>query len=215
LTTVDFDDDGALVDALRRGDDDAFAWMLDRYSRSLRRVARAHVATDAAADEVVQETWLAVVRGIGGFEQRSSLKTWIHRIALNISRTRGVRDRRSVPFSSLADEAGVFESAVDPTRFVPVGQPLAGSWAAPPVPWDELPESRLFAGVTLAIVQQAIDSLPPGQQMVVTMRDIEGWTAPEVCNALDISETNQRVLLHRARAKLRSALEHHFEESDR
>jgi RNA polymerase sigma-70 factor (ECF subfamily) len=210
----DYTDDAMLVGALRARDEVAFGWLLDRYSASLRRVARAHVATDAAADEVVQETWLAVINGIGRFEQRSSVKTWIHRITLNIARTRGVREHRSVPFSSLATEAEGAEPAVDPARFVPANRTGAGSWAAPPVPWDEEPEARLFAGETLAVVQAAIATLPSGQQLVITLRDLEGWTADDVCNALDVTETNQRVLLHRARAKVRRALERHFEESN-
>jgi RNA polymerase sigma-70 factor (ECF subfamily) len=211
----DYRDDDVLVAALRRRDDDAFAWLLDRYSGSLRRVARAHVATASAADEVVQETWVAVINGIGRFEQRSSVKTWIHRIVLNIARTKGVREHRSVPFSSLAAEAEHDEPVVDPERFVAPGRPHAGAWAAPPVAWDEEPETRLSAGETLTVVQEAIDALPDGQQVVITLRDLEGWAPDEVCNALELSETNQRVLLHRARAKVRRALERHFEESNR
>lgn len=212
---ADFTNDDVLVAALRVRDEDAFMWLLDQYSGSLRRVARAHVATDAAADEVVQEAWLAVITGIGRFEQRSSLKTWIHRIVLNIARTKGTREHRTVPFASLAAEADAREPAVDPARFQPAGTPGAGHWASPPVPWDEEPEISLAAGETLDVVRRAVASLPDGQQTVITLRDLEGWAADEVCNALDISETNQRVLLHRARAKVRAALEQHFEESTR
>ncbi len=212
MTTPDYSDDDVLVAALRARDEGAFAWLLDRYSSSLRRLARAHVSNDAAADEVVSETWLAVITGIDRFEQRSSLKTWIHRIVLNIARTKGTREHRSVPFSSLTSEADTAAPAVDPDRFRPAGKPGAGAWAAPPVPWDEEPETRLAAGETLDVVRRAIAALPPGQQMVITLRDLEGWRADEVCNALDLSETNQRVLLHRARSKVRTALEDHFEE---
>jgi RNA polymerase sigma-70 factor (ECF subfamily) len=215
MAQADYADDEVLVAALRARDEDAFTWLLDRYTGSLRRVARAHVATDAAADEVVQETWLAVINGIGRFEQRSSLKTWIHRILVNIARTKGVREHRSVPFSSLVSEAGSADPAVDPARFVPAGGALAGGWASPPVAWDEEPESRLLAAETLAVVQRAISALPTGQQSVITLRDLEGWDSIDVCNTLDISETNQRVLLHRARAKVRQALERHFEELTR
>jgi RNA polymerase sigma-70 factor (ECF subfamily) len=215
MSGLDYSDDDVLVTALRARDEDAFAWLLDRYSGSLRRLARAHVSTDAAADEVVSETWLAVITGIDRFEQRSSLKTWIHRIVLNIARTKGTREHRSVPFSSLASEADAPESAVDPDRFRPAGAPGAGAWASPPVPWDEEPETHLSAGETLDVVRRAIAALPPGQQMVITLRDLEGWRADEVCNALELSETNQRVLLHRARSKVRTALEDHFEESVR
>jgi RNA polymerase sigma-70 factor (ECF subfamily) len=212
MAALDYSHDDVLVAALRARDEDAFAWLLDRYSGSLRRLARAHVSSDAAADEVVSEAWLAVITGIDRFEQRSSLKTWIHRIVLNIARTKGTREHRSVPFSSLASEADAAESVVDPDRFRPAGTPGAGSWASPPVPWDEEPETSLSAGETLDAVRRAIATLPPGQQMVIILRDLEGWRADEVCNALDLSETNQRVLLHRARSKVRTALEDHFEE---
>src|SRR3954452_24429753 len=167
MDASDYTDDSILVTALRARDEDAFAWLLDRYSASLRRLARAYVSSDAAADEVVSETWLAVITGIDRFEQRSSLKTWIHRIVMNIARTKGTREHRSVPFSSLAAEAGVPETAVDPGRFQPKGTPGAGAWASPPVPWDEEPETRVSANETLAVVRSAIAELPPGQQMVI------------------------------------------------
>ena len=215
MGTADYTNDEILVAALRVRDDAAFAWLLDQYSGTLRRLARAHVASDAAADEVVQEAWLAVITGIGRFERRSSLKTWIHRIVLNIARTKGMREHRTVPFASLASEADSAEPAIDPARFQPAATPGVGHWASPPVPWDEEPETRLAAGETLDVVRRAVAELPAGQQMVITLRDLEGWPSGEVCNALDISETNQRVLLHRARAKVRTALEHHFEESVR
>ncbi len=212
--SADFTDDDALVGALRAGDEAAFAWLVDRYSASLRRLARNFVSTDATADEVVQETWLAVITGIARFEQRASVKTWVHRILVNVARTKGVREHRSTPFSSFGSDADGVEPAVDPDRFQRSGAAL-GAWAAPPSPWDEVPDGRLLAGETLAVVQQAVGALPPGQRAVIQMRDLDGFDAPEVCNALGLSETNQRVLLHRARAKVRQALEVHFEESDR
>jgi RNA polymerase sigma-70 factor, ECF subfamily len=215
MAEIDYSDDDVLVTALRARDEAAFAWLLDRYSGSLQRLARAHVSSGAAADEVVGETWLAVITGIDRFEQRSSLKTWIHRIVLNIARTKGTREHRTVPFSSLVAEADTPDAAVDPDRFRPAGTPGAGTWASPPVPWDEEPETHLSAGETLDVVRRAVAALPSGQQTVITLRDLEGWRADEVCNALDLSETNQRVLLHRARAKVRAALEQHFEESVR
>jgi RNA polymerase sigma-70 factor (ECF subfamily) len=209
----DYVDDQILVASLRRGDEAAFAWLLDRYGASLQRLARSYVATAAAAEEAVQETWVAVITGIDRFEQRASLKTWLYRILINVARSKGVREHRSVPFASLADELDQDEPAVDPTRFVGAGDARAGSWAAPPVPWDEEPERRLLAAETLAVVEAAIATLPPHQARVLRLRDLEGWASPEVCNALDLSETNQRVLLHRARAKVRQALESHFEGS--
>jgi RNA polymerase sigma-70 factor (ECF subfamily) len=208
-----FADDAALAAALRAGDEAAFSWLLGRYDGALRRLALTYVSTPAVADEVVQETWHAVVKGIGGFEGRSSVSTWVYRILANIARSRGVREQRIIPFSSAAgamDDGG--GPAVDPDRFVARGQ-AAGSWSAPPTPWDDQPEARLTARETLSAVEAAIAALPPAQREVITLRDVDGWGADEVCNALDLTETNQRVLLHRARAKVRRALELHFEEA--
>lgn len=206
-------DDAALAAALRAGDEMAFTWLIDRYDASLRRLALTYVSTPSVADEVVQETWLAVVKGIDGFEGRSSVSTWIYRILANIARSRGVREQRVIPFSSAA---GAMEEgdgpAVDADRFVARGA-TAGAWSAPPTPWDDQPDQRLTARETLRVVEDAISMLPPSQQEVITLRDVEGWGSDEVCNALGITETNQRVLLHRARAKVRRALERHFEEA--
>jgi len=213
----DYTDDDVLVDALLQGDADAFAWLLDTYDAPLRRLARMYVATDAVAQDVVGDTWVAVIRGLERFERRSSLKTWLFRILMNIARTRGAREHRTVPFSSAA---GVLDEgagpAVDPSRFLAPDDPRQpGAWAAPPVPWDERPEATLLAKETLAGIGAAIAELPPAQREVITLRDVEGWSAPEVCNALDISETNQRVLLHRARAKVRQACEDLLEDEPR
>jgi RNA polymerase sigma-70 factor (ECF subfamily) len=207
-------DDGVLVEALRRGDEAAFGWLVDRYDGSLRRLARGYVATSAVADEVVQDTWLAVVKGIGGFEGRAALSTWLYRILANIARTRGVREHRTIPFSSAAgalDEGA--GAVVDPDRFGVQGDPGYGHWSSPPTPWDDEPEARLQSHETMQVLQAAIDALPPAQREVITLRDVEGWSSTEVRNALDLSETNQRVLLHRARAKVRRVLEAHFEEA--
>ncbi len=210
---IDFADDGSLVERLRDGDEAAFAWLLDRYSGSLHRLARSYVATASVADEAVQETWLAVVTGIDRFEGRSSLKTWVHRILVNIARTRGVREHRSVPFAALGSELDGDDPAVDPTRFRGGRDRLAGQWVTPPTPWDEVPEDRLISRETLAAVERAIDGLPPNQRAVITLRDLQGWSSEDVCNVLEISETNQRVLLHRARSKVRGALETYFEDT--
>jgi RNA polymerase sigma-70 factor (ECF subfamily) len=206
-------DDRSLVDRLRRGDEAAFAWLLDRYTGSLHRLARSYVATASVADEAVQETWLAVVTGIDRFEGRASLKTWLHRILVNIARTKGMREHRSIPFASLRSELDGDEPAVDPDRFLGAPDRHAGQWAASPVAWDEAPEDRLLSRETLAAVQHAIDDLPPNQRTVITLRDVQGWTSEEVCNVLEITETNQRVLLHRARSKVRGALETYFEDT--
>jgi RNA polymerase sigma-70 factor (ECF subfamily) len=203
-------EDAALVERLRVGDEAAFVTLVDTYDDLLRRVARTYVATDAAADEVVQDTWLGVLRGIDRFEARSSLKTWIFRIMVNIARTRGTRDKRSVPFSSLGSDD---DHAIAPDRFQGPDGRYPGHWTALPTQWSDHPELRATVGETIEVLRAALDRLPPAQQDVVRLRDLEGWTSPEVCNALDLSETNQRVLLHRGRAKLRRALEAHFEES--
>ena len=157
--TPDFTDDGVLVPALRRGDEAAFAWLVDRYSLPLLRLARSYVASSASADEAVQETWVAVITGIDRFEHRSSLKTWIYRILMNIARSRGVKERRSVPFTSLDQELDTPEHAVDPERFRTKGW-WPGHWAAPPVSWDESPERRLLGRETHAIVRER-DREPP------------------------------------------------------
>jgi RNA polymerase sigma-70 factor (ECF subfamily) len=173
------------------------------------RVARMFVSSRAVAEEVVQEAWLGVLKGIERFEGRSSLKTWIFRILTNTAKTRALREGRSIPFSSLAgdDEPG----GVEPERFLGDDTRFPGHWAAPPQRWDTSPEGRLLATETLDLIEREIAKLPPNQAIVVTMRDVEGFDAEDVRNALDISETNQRVLLHRARTKLRRALEEHLQ----
>jgi RNA polymerase sigma-70 factor (ECF subfamily) len=200
------------VDRLRAGDEDAFAWLLDRYDGRLRRLARAFVATRAAADEVVQETWLAVIEGIDRFEQRSSLKTWIYRILVNKARTRGARDERTVPFSAIVGNDGDLGPTFPPDRFRPPDHPRwPGHWAKPPAAWQELPQEQLEARETLDRIATAIADLPSLHRQVITLRDVEGWTSAEVCAALDLTPGNQRVVLHRARARVRSRLEAYFE----
>ncbi|GAB4200504.1 MAG: sigma-70 family RNA polymerase sigma factor [Roseiflexaceae bacterium] len=202
------EDEAQLIAALRRGDEATFAALVQRYHAGLLRLARVYVANPAAAEEVVQETWLGLLRGLSRFEGRSSLRTWLFRILVNRAKTRGEREGRSVPFSSLARlEDDPDEPAVDPVRFVPEGASHAGHWVSLPQRWDDLPEQRFLAGETRAQIAAAISKLPPAQQTVIMLRDIEGWSTPEVCNMLGISETHQRVLLHRARAKVRQALE--------
>jgi RNA polymerase sigma-70 factor (ECF subfamily) len=196
-----------LLDALRAGDEGAFTELVREYHGSLVRVARTYVSTLAAAEEVAQETWVGVLNGLDRFEGRSSLRTWIFRILTNIAKTRAQRDRRSVPFASLADESGDGEPSVDPERFMPSGERWAGHWKSYPDSWGELPEERLLSDETLARLQEAIDRLPPAQRQVITLRDVEGWSSEDVCSALELSETNQRVLLHRARSKVRQVLE--------
>ena len=196
--------DAELVERLRAGDEEAFMELIRALSPSLLRVARMYVPTAALAEDVVQETWLAVLNGIDRFEGRSSLKTWIFRILTNTAKTRGERERRSVPFSALDADEGGFEPAVERSRFTG-----SGHWAVLPRAW---PEDRLLAKETRLVIERAIERLPPTQRTVITLRDVEGWTADEVRNALELSETNQRVLLHRARAKVGSALEQYLSE---
>ncbi len=200
-------DDDELT-ALRAGDEAAFAALVDRYGPSMMRVARLYVRTPSVAEEVVQETWLAVLNGLDRFEGRSSLKTWIFSILVNIARTRGTREARSVPFSELAArEADADEAPVDPDRFQGTRDPQPGGWAVPPASWAPIPEQRLLSDETLERVRDAIAALPPAQRAVIALRDVEGWSSAETRAALDLSEGNQRVLLHRARAKVRAALE--------
>ena len=200
--------DARLVDGLRRKDDAAFAELMRMYGAAMLRVAQMYVSSRAVAEEVVAEAWLGVLKGIDRFEGRSSLKTWLFRIVANTAKTRGVREARSVPLSSLGEDDG--ESAVDVDRFLGPDARFPGHWSAPPQSWAGAPEERLLAGETLAAVERAIEQLPPLQAAVITLRDVEGFDAEEVCNALDITETNQRVLLHRARSKVRRALEEYL-----
>jgi RNA polymerase sigma-70 factor, ECF subfamily len=198
-----------LLDALRAGDEDAFAALVREYHPSLVRVARIYVPTQAAAEEVAQETWLGVLNGLSRFEGRSSLRTWIFRILTNIAKTRAIRDGRTLPFSSLRDPARVPEAAVDADRFLDPEHPRwPGQWAAMPEAW---PEDALLAKETRERLAEAIEALPPAQRAVISLRDVEGWSSEDVRNALDLSETNQRVLLHRARSKVRAALESYLE----
>ena len=203
----------SLIGALRQGDEDAFGRLVDQYHTSLRRVARLYIANRAVADEVVQDTWLGVIQGIWAFEGRSSLKTWIFRILINRAKTRAVREGRTVPFAGFgADDVGAPEAAVGPDRFWPADHPTEpGHWASPPRDFGASPEHRLLGREAGEQLQKAIDTLPPNQRLVLTLRDVEGCSTEEVCNVLGIRETNGRVLLHRARAKVRAALEPYLE----
>jgi RNA polymerase sigma-70 factor (ECF subfamily) len=201
--------DEQILVALKRGDERAFCQLVECHQSLMLRVARRYVRSAAVAEDVVQETWLGVLNGLDRFEGRASLKTWIFRILTNRALTRAEREGRVVPFSSFTGDDG--EPAVDPDRFRPEGDPYPGGWKTFPPSWDELPEERLLARETLALVGEAIADLPERQHLVILMRDIEGWSAAEVCQALAISEANQRVLLHRARSKVRRSLEAYLE----
>jgi RNA polymerase sigma-70 factor (ECF subfamily) len=204
------DRDDRLAAALRRGDEQAFAALVDMHTPALLRVAMAYVPSHAVAEEVVQETWIAVLRGIDGFEGRSSLKTWIFRILTNVAMRGGSRERRSVPFATLAAAEDTGEPSVDPGRFLPADHELfPGHWALMPTRWPT-PEEGLLSGEAREVILAAIEALPKAQRTVIALRDIEGWSAEEVCAALEISAGNQRILLHRARSRVRAAIEHYF-----
>ena len=201
--------DEQILVALKRGDESAFCQLVERHQSLMLRVARRYVRSAAVAEDVVQETWLGVLSGLDRFEGRASLKTWIFRILTNRAITRAEREGRVLPFSSVAGDDA--DPAVEPDRFRPEGDQWPGGWKSFPASWDGLPEERLLARETLALVGAAIAALPERQHVVILMRDIEGWSAGEVCEALAISEANQRVLLHRARSKVRRSLEAYFE----
>ena len=193
--------------ALRARDEAAFAELIDRYHSSLVRLAMSFVSSRAVAEEVAQEAWVGVLKGIDRFEGRSSLRTWIYRILTNTAKTRAQREARSIPFASLGG-GGEDEPSVDPDRFLPADDAhWAGHWASYPRRWDDVPEARLLGGETQEVIRQAIDKLPYNQGEVIRLRDVEGFSSAEVCDLLSISEANQRVLLHRARTKLRADLE--------
>jgi RNA polymerase sigma-70 factor (ECF subfamily) len=194
-------DEAQLVEALRAGDREAYDELVERYTPALLRVASLFTPSRAVAEEVVQDTWVGVLRGIDSFQGRSSLKTWLFRILTNTAKTRGARERRTLPFSALAGaEVDDAEPVVDADRF----DPRDGHWSQPPGRW---PEERLLAAETRDVIRSAIEALPPAQRAVISLRDVEGWSSEEVRDALGLTEVNQRVLLHRARSKVRTALE--------
>lgn len=201
-----------LIDRLRNGDEGAFTWLVDTYSPSLKRLALGFVAGEAVAEEVVQETWLAVLTGIARFEGRSSLKTWLFKILTNRAKTRSAREGRTVPFSEL-ESAGRDEPAVSPDRFLPADHPsFPGHWAAPLHSWSTVAEQAIVRRETMDVLRCGLESLPASQRAVVTLRDVQGMSANEVCAVLSLTEANQRVLLHRGRSKLRAILEKYFAE---
>ena len=205
-------DDPSFLEALRNGDELAFASLLDQYHGRLLRLAMNFVRSHAVAEEVVQETWVGVLEGLSRFEGRSALKTWIFRILINQAKTWAVRENRTVPFSSTENPDGEsWERAVDPSRFETEG-PWIGHWASEPRSWDKnTPERLLLSKESRNLINKAIESLPPNQRLIIQLRDIEELDSKEICNILSINETNQRVLLHRARSKVREALEQYLE----
>jgi RNA polymerase sigma-70 factor (ECF subfamily) len=198
-------DERALVDALRARDPQAFHSLVEAHNPTMKRVARSYVGSEAVADEVVQETWLAVVRGIERFGHRSSLHTWIYAILVNKARTHGAREHRTLPFSS-AGQPGERSATVDPDRFQSDEDAWPGHWATPPRPWQK-PERKLLSLEIRERLREALNELPGRQRAVVALRDVEGLGAEDVCELLDLSPENQRVLLHRGRSRLRCSLE--------
>ena len=209
-TSTAASEESELLSRLRAGDERAFASLVETHHGTMVAVARTYVKTPAVAEEVAQEAWLGVVKGIDSFEGRSSLRTWILRILVNTAMGQGGREARSVPFSSLAagDER---DPSVEPDRFRRSGDAFAGHWNGYPGDWGSLPEERLMGRETLEVVKRRIEELPDVQRTVITMRDLAGYGAEEVCEMLEISPANQRVLLHRARSKVRAALERHLD----
>jgi RNA polymerase sigma-70 factor (ECF subfamily) len=206
-----FQHETALVAALTSGDEAAFVSVFENYHTSLLRVAKIYVSDADLAEEVAQETWIAVLKGLRRFEGRSSLKTWIFSIMVNRAKTYAQREGRYLPFSVEADDEP-FEPAVAPDRFHPADSKYADHWISIPKRWDEIPESSLLSQEMRQRIQQAIDALPPRQREVITLRDVEQISSEDVCNILGVTETNQRVLLHRARAQVRRALENYLGE---
>ena len=201
-------EEAALLERLRAGDERAFEALVESYYGTMLSIAQTYVRTRSIAEEVVQDAWLGILRGLDRFEGRSSLKTWIISIVINIAKTRGVRESRSVPFASLA--AGDDEPVAPADRFRSANDAFPGHWWTPPADWRALPQEVLLGRETLGVVKRAIGALPDAQRTVIAMRDLAGCSAEEVCDTLSISEGNQRVLLHRARARVRAALERHL-----
>jgi len=200
--------DEELIARLRDKDEIAFMLVLDAWAGGMLRLARSFVSTNDSAAEVLQETWLAVINGIDGFEGRASLKTWVYRILVNAAKRRGIGEGRTIPWSSLPTE-DFTNPTVDPSRFRGPDDSYPGDWRAYPTRWPS-PEQETLAGVVRAEVAAALGQLPDRQRIVVTMRDIEGYSTDEVCSILEISPVNQRVLLHRARAFIRGKLAEYF-----
>jgi RNA polymerase sigma-70 factor, ECF subfamily len=205
-------DEEQLLAELRKGDEEAFCALVRRHTPSMTRVAMAFVSRRAVADEVVQETWLNVVRSLDAFEARSSLRTWIYTILGNCARRRAEQEQRLVPLSEIAvAEASGDELGVSRDRFFESGR-WAGMWSTAVSRWEDLPENRIVSRELRTTLLEAIDALPRMQRAVITLRDIEGWSPKEVCEYLDLANGNQRILLHRARAAARSAIERYLEE---
>jgi RNA polymerase sigma-70 factor, ECF subfamily len=201
--------DAALIERLLAGDETAFLMLVDQHQPAMVRLAQMYVSSRAVAEEVVQEAWIGILKGLPTFQGRSSLRTWMYKIVTNVAKTRGVREGRSVPFSSIAGE---HDDPVDPSWFQGSDEPYPGGWRTFPDDWRGVPEDRLLGQETLDHISRALDGMPAMQAEVVRLRDVHGWSSDEVCNALDLTETNQRVLLHRGRSRIRRELDAYLSE---
>jgi RNA polymerase sigma-70 factor (ECF subfamily) len=190
------------------GDETTFTTLVDQHQPAMLRLAQMHVASRAVAEEVVQEAWIGILKGLRTFEGRSSLRTWMYKIVTNLAKTRGVREGRSLPFSALAGD----DDPVDPSWFQGSKDRFPGHWRTFPDDWRGIPEDRLLGQETLDHISRALDGMPAAQAEVVRLRDVLGWSSDEVCNALDLTETNQRVLLHRGRNRIRRELDAYLSE---
>lgn len=204
--------DAPTVAALRAGDERTFRELFERSYPMMKRVARGYVASEAVADEIVQDTWVAIVTGIDRFEGRSALSTWMFSILTHQAKTHSARERRSLPLSSVTP-ADAERPAVDPDRFQKDDEAWPGHWATPPRPWEK-PDRRLLSLEARERLRQALAQLPDRQRLIVGLRDVDGHSSEEVCALLGISQENQRVLLHRGRSRLRAVLEEYFESTD-
>lgn len=201
--------DAATIERLLAGDETTFMMLVDQNQPAMLRLAQMYVSSRAVAEEVVQEAWIGILKGLPMFEGRSSLRTWMYKIVTNVAKTRGVREGRSLPFSALVGE---HDDPVDPSWFQGSDDPFPGGWRTFPDDWRGIPEDRLLGRETLDHISRALDGMPPMQAEVVRLRDVQGWSSDEVCNALDLTETNQRVLLHRGRSRIRRDLDAYLSE---
>jgi len=208
--TGTMEDESALVAALRDGDEAAFAQLVDKHTPSMLRVARGYVPSQEIAEEVVQETWIALLKGIGKFEGRSSLRTWLFTVMINIAKARGIRERRDADTAIAAFTGGT----VDPARFREADDPYPGHWkqTEQPSPFPDTPEGSVLGDELVDVARRELDKLPERQRVVVALRDMLGFDSSEVCELLDITVANQRVLLHRGRAAVREVLEDYLAE---
>jgi RNA polymerase sigma-70 factor (ECF subfamily) len=208
-------DDADFLARLRDGDEEAYMLLVEKYHAMLIRTALIYVHDRSVAEEVVQDTWIGFLQGLRRFEGRSTVKTWLFSILINRAKTQALRESHYVTAGDMLTMDDADGATVDPARFHPPGTPNAGEWSVKPNSWEEIPEERMLSLEVREMARAAIDRLPPMQQQVITLRDVEGWDAEQVCESLNITNANQRVLLHRARAAVRRALELYLDEHDK